>query len=68
MKTLLIILIVIAALATAFVLVKGVMTMAQGKDISGEKSNRLMGMRVLLQAVAIFLVILLLLLSRAGGN
>ena len=66
MQTLLIILIVLAAGATLFVLVKGVIGMAQGKDITGQRSQELMRKRVMFQAIAIVLVVLLLLL--AGGD
>lgn len=66
MNTLLIILIVAAALATLYVLAKGVIGMAQGKDLTGMRSQQLMRQRVMLQAVAIILVILFLLL--AGGK
>jgi hypothetical protein len=66
MTPLLIALIVIAALATLFVLVKGVIGMAQGKDITGQRSQALMQKRILFQAVAILLVILLLIV--AGGD
>jgi hypothetical protein len=61
-------LIVVAALATAFVLVRGILTMASGKDITGVKSNRLMTARVGLQAAAVVLVVLLFLLSGRGGS
>ena len=67
MTTLLIILIVLAAAATLFVLVKGVIGMAQGRDLSGQRSQDLMRKRVMFQAVAIILVVLLLLLA-GGGN
>jgi hypothetical protein len=60
MQTLLILLIVAAALATLFVLVKGVIGMAQGRDITGQRSQALMRKRVLYQGVTIMLVILLL--------
>ena len=63
MTILLIILIVIMAGATLFVLAKGVIGMAQGKDITGARSQALMRKRVLYQAVAIVLVVLLLLLA-----
>ena len=66
MQTILIILIVAAAAATAFVLVKGVIGMAQGKDVSGVRSQDLMRKRVMFQALAIVLVVLLLLV--ASGN
>ena len=65
MQTLLIILITAAALATLYVLVKGVIGMAQGKDIGGVRSQDLMRKRVMFQALAIVLVVLLLIL--AGG-
>ncbi|HEX9964270.1 MAG TPA: HIG1 domain-containing protein [Allosphingosinicella sp.] len=63
MTTILVILIVIMAGATLFVLAKGVIGMAQGKDITGERSQALMRKRVLYQAVAIVLVVLLLLVA-----
>jgi hypothetical protein len=61
MQTILIILVALAALATLYVLVRGVIGMAQGKDISGMRSQELMRKRVMFQAVAIILVVLLLL-------
>ena len=67
MQTLLIILIVLAAGATLFVLVKGVIGMAQGKDVTGVRSQQLMRKRVIFQAVAIILVVLLLILAGGGG-
>ncbi len=68
MQTFLVILIVIAALATLAVLVRGVITMAQGKDITGVQSQNLMRKRVMLQAVAIILVVLFLLVARGSGS
>jgi len=68
MQTLLIILVVLAALATLYVLVRGVIGMAQGKDVSGVRSQELMRKRVMFQAVTIILVVLLMLVfSRSGG-
>ena len=67
MTTLLIILIVLAAGATLFVLVKGVIGMAQGKDVTGRRSQDLMRKRVMFQAVAIILVVLLLMLASGRG-
>ena len=66
MSTFLMILIVLAALATLFVLAKGVIGMAQGKDITGQRSQALMRQRVMLQAVAVVLVLMFLLV--AGGS
>ncbi|PWG02429.1 twin transmembrane helix small protein [Sphingosinicella humi] len=68
MQTLLIILIVLAAGATLFVLVKGVIGMAQGRDITGQRSQELMRKRVMFQALAIILVILLLVFAGTGGK
>ena len=66
MTALLIILIVLAAGATLFVLVKGVVGMAQGRDITGQRSQDLMRKRVMFQALAIILVVLLLLMASGG--
>jgi hypothetical protein len=66
MNAFIITLIIVAALATAFVLVRGIFTMASGRDITGEKSNKLMTARVMLQAVAVILVVILFLV--AGGR
>ena len=67
MQTLLIILIVLAAGATLFVLVKGVIGMANGRDLTGERSQDLMRKRILFQAAAIVFVILLLALAGGGS-
>ena len=60
MRIVLIILIVLGALATLFVLIKGVIGMAQGKDITGQRSQELMRKRILFQGVAILLAAALL--------
>ena len=67
MNVLLAILIVLAAGATLFVLVKGVIGMAHGRDVTGQRSQDLMRKRVLYQGVAILLAALLLLMMRGGG-
>jgi hypothetical protein len=63
MQTVLIILLVLAAGATLFVLVKGVIGMAQQKDITGRRSQELMRKRVMFQAIAILIAVLLLLMA-----
>ena len=63
MNTLLIILLVLAMAATAYVLVRGVMAMASGKDLSGEQQQSYMRKRVLFQAVAIVLIVLILVVA-----
>jgi hypothetical protein len=63
MKWILIPLIVLAALATLFVLIKGVVGMAQGTDITGQRSQALMQKRIMFQAIAILLAVALLLVA-----
>ena len=67
MTWILVVLLVLAAGATAFILVKGVIGMAQQKDLTGQRSQQLMQKRILFQAIAIILAILLLLVLRSGG-
>ena len=67
-NTLLIILLVAAMAATAYVLVRGVMAMASGKDATGEQQQNWMRKRVLFQAVAIVAVVLILLVAGASGR
>lgn len=68
MSTFLLLLVAAAALATLYILVKGVIGMAQGKDITGARSQSLMRKRVMWQAVTIIFVILFLLIARGSGN
>jgi hypothetical protein len=68
MQTVLIILVVLAALATLYVLIRGVIGMAQQTDISGQRSQELMRKRVLFQAVTIVLAVLLLLVFGNRGG
>lgn len=68
MQTFVFVLIILAALATLAVLVRGVITMAQGRDAGGVRSQALMRKRVMYQAVAIVLVVLFLLIARGSGN
>ncbi len=64
----LLILLLLAMAATAYVLVRGVMTMASGKDLTGEQSQQWMRRRVLFQAVAIVLVVLILIVAGNSGR
>lgn len=68
MSTLLIILLVVAMGATAYVLVRGVVAMASGKVGSGEAQQQWMRKRVMFQAVAILLVALILVVAGASGR
>ncbi len=62
MHTLLIVGIVVAALATLAVLIRGIIQMFRGND--PRRSNKLMQMRVVLQFVALILVVLFMTLFR----
>ncbi len=66
MSTVMIILLVVAMAATAYVLVRGVIAMASGKDVTGEQQQDWMRKRVLFQAIAIVLVALILILASAA--
>jgi len=66
MNTLLIIALIAAMAATAYVLVRGVIAMANGKDASGEIQQKYMQKRVLFQGVAIVIVVIIL--ASAGGG
>lgn len=66
MNTVLVLLLVAAMAATLYVLVRGVMTMAQGKELSSEQQQQWMRRRVQFQALAIILVILILLAAGAS--
>ena len=68
MNMLLTILLLLAMGATAYVLIRGVMAMASGKDISGERQQNYMRKRVLFQAIAIIIVILILVVAGASGR
>ena len=66
MSTFLFILLLIAMAAVVYVLVRGVIAMAQGKDVSGEVQQQYMRKRVMYQAVAIVIVILILAMASGG--
>jgi hypothetical protein len=64
----LLVLLILAMAATAYVLVRGVIAMASGKDVTGEESQKWMQRRVLFQAAAIVLVILILVVAGASNR
>ena len=68
MNTLLIIALVVAMAATAYVLVRGVIAMASGKDTSGEVQQKYMQKRVLYQGITIVVVVLILALASGGRS
>ena len=63
MRIFLLILLLLAMAGVVYVLVRGVMAMASGKDVTGEQSQTWMRRRVLFQAVAIVIVVLILFLA-----
>ncbi|CAN5244183.1 MAG: twin transmembrane helix small protein [Sphingomonas sp.] len=68
MSILLMMLLVAAMAATAYVLVRGVIAMANGQAGSSERQQDWMRKRVLFQAVAILLVVLILFMAGASSS
>ena len=68
MTPILMILLILAMAATAYVLVRGVIAMASGKDVTGEQQQSWMRRRVLFQAVAIVIVIVILVVAGSSGR
>ena len=68
MRIVLLLLLLLAMAGVVYVLIRGVMAMASGKDVSGEQSQLWMRRRVMLQAVAIIIVILILFLAGAANH
>lgn len=66
MNAVLLILLLLVMAGVLYVLVRGVIGMASGRDLTGEQSQKWMQRRVLLQAAAIVIVILILIV--AGSN
>jgi hypothetical protein len=68
MRIPLLILLLLAMAATAYVLVRGVMLMASGRDVTGEQSQQWMRRRVMFQAIAIVLVVLILAIAGTASR
>jgi hypothetical protein len=68
MRIFLVILLLLAMASVLYVLVRGVIAMASGKDVSGEQSQMWMRRRVLFQAAAIVIVILILAVAGASSS
>ncbi len=68
MNSLLFILLLIAMAAVAYVLVRGVIAMANGKDVSGEVQQGYMQKRVLFQGIAIVIAVIILLIAGGGRS
>jgi hypothetical protein len=68
MRYFLLVLLLLAMGATTYVLVRGVIAMASGKDVTGEQQQNYMRKRVLFQAIAIVIVILILIVAGQAGH
>lgn len=68
MRYVLLILLLCAMAGVVYVLVRGVISMASGKDLSGEQSQMWMRRRVLFQAVAIVIVVLILIIAGSASH
>ncbi len=68
MRIVLVILLILAMGAVAYVLVRGVIAMASGKDVTGEQSQMWMQRRVLFQGLAILIVLGLLYLASGTAH
>ena len=68
MRIFLLILLLLAMAGVVYVLVRGVIAMASGKDMSGEQSQMWMRRRVLFQAAAVVIVILILAVAGAASH
>ena len=67
MSAILIIALLVAMGATAYVLVRGVMAMASGKVGNQEQQQQWMRKRVLYQGIAIMIAALILILANSGS-
>ena len=68
MRYVLLILLLFAMAGVVYVLVRGVITMASGKDLTGEQSQMWMRRRVLFQGLAIVIVILILFAASSASH
>jgi zona occludens toxin (predicted ATPase) len=68
MRIVLLILLLLAMAGVVYVLVRGVISMASGNDMTGEQSQKWMQRRVLFQAAAIVIVILILAVAGASSS
>jgi|TARA_R110002072_G_scaffold109784_1_gene237259 threonine/homoserine/homoserine lactone efflux protein len=59
--------IVAAVIGTAAVLLFGVLTMARGGDFNRRYSNKLMQLRILMQAIAVVLIMIGIWLASSGN-
>lgn len=68
MRILLLIVLFLVMAGVVYVLVRGVVGMASGKDLTGERSQMWMQRRILLQGVAIVIIVLILLFASGSHH
>ena len=68
MTAILMVLLLVVMAGVVYVLVRGVIAMASGKDVSGQQSQDWMRKRVLFQALAVVIVILILAVAGTAGK
>ena len=68
MTAILMVLLLVVMAGVVYVLVRGVIAMASGKDATGEQSQDWMRKRVLFQALAIVIVVLILVVAGSAGK
>ena len=68
MRIVLLIFLLLAMAAVLYVLVRGVIGMASGKDVTGEQSQKWMQRRVLFQGLAVLIVLALLALAGSPSH
>ena len=68
MTAILMVLLLVVMAGVVYVLVRGVIAMASGKDVTGEQSQDWMRKRVLFQALAIVIVVLILVVAGSAGK
>ena len=68
MTPILMILLAIVMAGVVYVLVRGVISMASGKDVSGEQSQMWMRRRVLFQLAAVIIVVLILIVAGSARH
>ena len=68
MRIVLLIFLVLAMGAVLYVLVRGVIGMASGKDMTGEQSQKWMQRRVFFQGLAVLIVLALLALAGSPSH
>lgn len=68
MRYFLLVLLILAMAGAVFALIRGVILMASGKDVTGEQQQQWMRKRVMYQAIAILIVAAIIALASASSH